>query len=238
MPKDRQSRLQRAWQETRSFHGWGRRLFEAVLVGVPTYFMLFRAFSPGDAVQYVAVAAVALCVGLIVVPVCELAWNYARAPLSLELEALRAENARLAEVAKPKAVSQSVTPPAAPISLPTTAAVRSYVRESPREIVDRIKSLKWNEQEAVAKVSYIGRWIRGSGTIGLIRNSVATPGGLSVMVTRTEIVEYVHLDFDRDHRHVIEVLEEGDHVEYDGEISAVTRNDISLTNATITKLNT
>lgn len=107
-----------------------------------------------------------------------------------------------------------------------------YLKETPGQIVSSLRGLKWSQQPVIAKASYIGRWLRGSGTIGSIREaSVSEDKGVLMLLITSGA--YVHLDFDKSQRRLLENFAEGDAVEFEGKILRMDTGSLALGQPTI-----
>jgi len=86
------NRWQRASQETPGLRAWKRRLGEAVLVAAATYIGLRFWGSRDGSTDQIVVAAVALPVSFLLLPLLEFGWHYLWAPwrqLKEEVKALK-----------------------------------------------------------------------------------------------------------------------------------------------------
>lgn len=111
-----------------------------------------------------------------------------------------------------------------------------YLNEkSPDEIVARIKSLKPLERDLVAERTYVGRWVRWSGTILTIDSFrlLEREGGFTVTVGG-DLFVYARLQFLPTEKHLVEVLQEGDFINYEAKMTHVLGNNLYLSNVTVT----
>jgi hypothetical protein len=156
--------------------------------------------------------------------------------LHLRNNLLRSE--RLTSTASP-----SPAPSQTSSATPSTEAARKpdeprvFLREkSPSEVVARVKSLNPLERSLVARQTYVGRWVRWSGTIHDIAPYAShQSGGFTVAVgsgTFGSLV-FARLAFLPTEKHMVEPLEEGDLISYEGKITDVVGNDIHLTSVTV-----
>jgi hypothetical protein len=111
-----------------------------------------------------------------------------------------------------------------------------YLQEkSPDEIVARIKSLNPLERDLVAKQTYVGRWVRWSGTILSVEPfRLLETGGFTVTV-EGGFPAFARLGFLPTEKHLVEVLQEGDLINYEAKITHVLGNDLYFTDVTVTQ---
>jgi hypothetical protein len=111
-----------------------------------------------------------------------------------------------------------------------------YLQEkSPDEVVARIKSLNPLERELVAKQTYVGRWVRWSGTMLSVEPfRFLERGGFTVTVGGGSSV-FARLQFLPTERHLVEALQEGDLINYEAKITHVLGNDLHFTDVTVTQ---
>jgi hypothetical protein len=110
-----------------------------------------------------------------------------------------------------------------------------YLREnSPKDVTDRINSLKPLERELVAKQTYVGRWVRWSGKIlGIEPFRFLETGGYTVTVEGGDPFVYARLGFLPTERHLVEPLKEGDPVNYEAKITHVLGTSLYLSDVTL-----
>lgn len=115
-----------------------------------------------------------------------------------------------------------------------TDPTRAYVRDTPRQIQERLRAARWNEQDAIAQASYIGRWFRGRGEIYQIEKQY--DGSYSAVIVPSvtaDVEESVHVRFKAADGPRLEVIDDGDVVEYEGQIESV-KYAVVLENVTFT----
>jgi hypothetical protein len=224
------ARIARAWKGVTADRHWFRELGAAVLVALVTYKLLGR-----EAMPELINLAIASGVGLFAVPVAEFAWHFWQAPHVIELEILRAENTSLRQ-SIPAANGPTET------SLASVAPIRPYLREATSdEVRKRLRGLKWNERDAIAQISYVGRWVRWRGQVGAIV-ALGSEGDRGYIVLTYEAAGFggfpVSLEFPPSQREVVHGLEEGQLVEYEGKIIKASTGEMSVSDVTILKYDT
>jgi hypothetical protein len=124
--------------------------------------------------------------------------------------------------------------PSQVLEKPASEGPKVYLREkSPDDIVARIKSLNPLERNLVTKQTYVGRWVRWTGTILSIRpSSFSENGGFEITLGGGSFV-YARLQFLPTERHLVEALQEGDLINYEAKIANVLDNDLYFTNVIV-----
>jgi len=109
-----------------------------------------------------------------------------------------------------------------------------YLQEkSPKEVVTRINSLNPLERDLVAKQTYVGRWVRWSGTILSVEPfRLLETGGFTVTV-EGDSPAFARLRFLPTEKHLVEALQEGDLISYEAKITHVLGNNLYLTDVTL-----
>jgi hypothetical protein len=122
------------------------------------------------------------------------------------------------------------------LELPGSEEPKVYLQEkSPNEVVARINSLNPLERDLVAKQTYIGRWVRWSGTILSVEPfRLLESGGYTVTIGEGSFV-FARLGFLPTERHLVEPLQEGDLINYEAKITHVLGSNIYLTTVTVTQ---
>jgi hypothetical protein len=132
----------------------------------------------------------------------------------------------------------SPAPPATHVTPANTAVTpqpeRVYLRESIKEVVDRIRSLKPLEKTEVSNQSYVGRWVRWSGRVLSIEAfALGLPSGsATVTVSDSEFI-YARLEYLPTQRNLVEAIEVGDAIDYEARVTKVLDGNIYLTDATV-----
>jgi hypothetical protein len=218
-------RLARAWMDTGRERHWRRAAAEGVTVAVATYFALRQANMPSEARSHVIQVSVSLSVGLVAIPFLEFIWNYARAPLAIENDTLRAElrtrpSASALPDNTPHQLLEALKTPA-PVSRDIQAETsRTYIRDTGPEALQRFRDTRWNERDAIVENSYKDRWLKGRAMIhGIV------PGGRTITVFLSEPEDpgtfWGSLYVDTSHRSEIEHLQANDIVDFEGQILKV-----------------
>ena len=81
------ARIARAYRDTTFLQP--RAIIQGIVIAGAVYGALRLASMPREALSHMIAIVVALAVGVIAIPICEFMWNYARAPLAIENDALR-----------------------------------------------------------------------------------------------------------------------------------------------------
>jgi hypothetical protein len=225
MPITQKQRLARAWHDT-DFRHPKRLIAEGSLVAAATYAFFQYSKQPREAISNVTEIVIAVIVGAVAIPVCEFLWNYARAPLAIELDALRTAAGLRTDVSRTD-VERSTPQPA----LPT----RTYLKERAGDIVKRLNQLKWHERELIVEASYAGQWLRESGVIIGIMNHGDRFGVLvwpqySVMQKPEYQGATIALECPAEAKDRLRHLAKGDHVAFHGRIKSIDDTSIVTLN--------
>jgi hypothetical protein len=223
-------RLARAWRDTDLRHP-GRMAVEGILAAAATYAVFQYNSEPHEAVAHVTAIIISIVVAAVAIPVCEFLWNYARAPLAIEIDEMRAHSTP----PPPEAFYNRSVPLEEPSNsgrLPQHEP-RSFVDEtSATAIISRIGSFKWNERAAVVSASYVGRWVSWSGRISEIAADNGRTGGFYIFVFPTEKgtgTQYpTRLNLPESARHIVEPLQERDVIAFKGLIQAVSELSVTV----------
>ena len=191
----------------------------AAFIVCVTALVFFRFFKTADLVTYLVPVGIGVAVWLMVFAG-SLYANWVRVPLIAETEALRV---RVSGLEAQQA--DAFAPPASP---PDPAKI--FLSQSASDILARLKPLRWTERPAVIEAAYLGRWIRGNGTIHNVRELA---GGMGFMVSLKN--DSVYLFLKHDERHQVEPLDKDDNITYEGQIARID-SDINLEQVTIKRL--
>jgi hypothetical protein len=244
MAISQRARLARAWQDT-DFRHPKRILFEGVLVAAATWGVFQYARMPHEAVAHVTAIVVSIVVGALAIPVCEFVWNYARAPLAIENDQLRARLSTVRIAAPPavalpddptptvSAVSSALPSPSTPTASP---GARSYVRETSGEaIIARYKSLGWKEREAVFETTYRDHWIQGRGVIATLR--LHADGTVAIALgDRPKALAWGFATMEKSERYRVDHLEVGDTVDFEASITGYSAGSLDLDGVSVTRV--
>lgn len=147
--------------------------------------------------------------------------------------ALHIRNDRLRRVLQ---TSANLTAEATPSVTRRPDEPKIYLQEkSPDEIVARIKSLNPLERDLVARQTYVGRWVRWSGTILSVEPFRLLETGGFIVTVEGGSPAFARLRFLPTEKHLVEVLQEGDLINYEAKITHVLGNDLYFTDVTVTQ---
>lgn len=230
MEINQRARLAHARKATKALARWRWRAVEFAFLAPATYYVLRHFFPTGDTMEHLAVLGLAAVATLVVIPSAEFAAHYFTAPQVIENEQLRtqlekasAENAALRAI--PKAVDEQPPPP------------KHYVPETASEIKRRLSTLRWSQKDEFVKASYAGRWLRGTGTIERITPRIGGGQNQGFNVSlRDETGPTVFLHCESGKRPMLEPLNEGDKVEYEGCLASDLELGLWLHEATVNRI--